>query len=321
VTPGQALFTMVDEDHGRDLDAKRFDVASARVELKSAESSRQAASEQLEIYKSIALHKQKIAIERVNALTVETESAEKELARVEALVKAGMEPSSDLDAANAVYAKVKGQLSEAKPELELANDAVRAADHGSFYDGFRLVGELPDEMIREDAARARAKIADERLSAAQNSSGLSTYTVAFPGRVVRIAKSAGSTVNRGETLALIERVQETPKIYALLTQDQVARVQLGEKAVVRIPTLRQRFQAVVVRSDKTLASSGGALNDLLANPARPRSGELTGFVELELRPLTAAAKTALWSGMPAIVNLPRQPMRSPGQGLSSWLPQ
>jgi multidrug resistance efflux pump len=321
VTPGQTLFTAMDEDHGRDIDAKRFDLARAQAELKTAQAAKGAAAEKMVVYLQIAKHKQKIADERVKGLTVEVESERKNLARVEVLVRDGLEPVSLLDAAKAAYAKVKGDLDGAVPELDLANDAVEAAKHGSFYDGFRLIADLPDATLRTQAAEAQVKLAQDELAGIHGGTGRTSYSVPFPGRVVRITKSPGSTVDRGETLAQVERTAEEPRIFALLTQDQVTRIRLGEVGTVRVPMLQQRFRAKVVRSDKAgVILGGGVVGDLLSNAARARATDPTGYIELELQSLTPAARTALRSGMPAIVNLPRQSNASPSKGLSSWLP-
>lgn len=320
VAAGQPLFTAVDEDHGRDLEAKRQELARAEVELKSAHASKLAAQEQMTIYLGIARHKQKMASERVKALSIETEAAQKNLTRLESLVRQGLEPNSTLDAATAAFARVKGELNQALPDLDLANDAVRAAEQGSFYDGFRLIGELPAETIREESAAARVRLAEQELASDHEGSGRTTYSAPFPGRVVRITKSPGSTVDRGETLALIERVDAEPTIYALLTQDQVTRIRLGESGTVRVPMLQKRFRAVVIRTDKVGAIPGRVAGDLLSNVARPRASDPAGYVEMELRSLTPAGRTALRAGMPAIVNLPREPKGVPSDGLSSWLP-
>jgi hypothetical protein len=128
-------------------------------------------------------------------------------------------------------------------------------------------------------------------------------------------------VNRGETLALIERVSEPPRVFALLSQDQMTRVRLGVQGTVHVPTVQQRYRAVVVRSDKAGAIPGGVLTDLLANLSRSgRSDDPAGYIELEFVPMTAAAKSALRSGMPAIVNLPRAARSGPSRGFSSWIP-
>jgi hypothetical protein len=77
---------------------------------------------------------------------------------------------------------------------------------------------------------------------------------------------------------------------------------------------------VVVRTDKVGAIPGRVVGDLLSNVARPRASDPAGYVEMELRSLTPAGRTALRAGMPAIVNLPREPKGVPSDGLSSWLP-
>jgi multidrug resistance efflux pump len=321
VAAGQPLFTLMDQDEGRDLDTRKHDLEVARLELESARTANVSAKEQLQIYQRIARHKQLAASERVKSLEIESESSEKNLVRVQAIVGAGLDSPSALDQAKAQYANVKGELDQARPELELANDAVRAADRGSFYDGFRLIDEGPAADLRQREAEARLQLAEQQVTSFHEGTGRTTYKAPFAGRVVRATKSAGSTVDRGETLALLERVDDPPKVYALLNQDQVTRIKLGEAGTVRVPNVQQRYHAVVIRSDKAGAIPGGVLTDLLANASKtPRPTDPSGYIELELTPLTPAAKTALRSGMPAIVSLPRLSKGSPSRGLSSWLP-
>jgi multidrug resistance efflux pump len=311
----------MDQDQGRDIEDRKHDLALARVELQSARTANASAKEQLRIYQGISLHKQQAASERVEALEIETESAQKNLVRVKAVVDAGLDSPAELDKARALYARVKGELDQARPELELANDALRAAERGSFYDGFRLIDEGPAAERREREAEARVKLAEKQVASFHEGTGRTTYRAPFAGRVVRTMKSPGSTVNRGETLALIERVDESPRVFALLNQDQMTRVRLGEQGTVHVPTVQQRFRAVVVRSDKAGAIPGGVLTELLANTSRsPRAADPIGYIELELKSLTPAAKASLRAGMPAIVNLPRQSKGAPSRGLPSWLP-
>lgn len=320
VSAGQPLFTLMDEDQGRDLDSRKHDLELARVELETARTANASAKEQLHIYQGIARHKQQAAAERVKSLVIEAESAEKNLVRVQAIVGAGLDSPAELDKAKALYANVKGELDQARPELELANDAVRAADRGSFYDGFRLIDEGPAADLREREAEARVKLAEQQVATFHEGTGRTTYKAPFAGRIVRVTKSPGSTVDRGETLALLERVDDPPRVFALLNQDQVTRVRLGEAGTVRVPTVQQRFRAVVIRSDKAGAIPGGVLTDLLANASKgPRPTDPSGYVELELKPLTPAAKTALRAGMPAIVSLPRTAKGGATRGMS-WLP-
>ena len=321
VRAGQPLLTAIDQDQGRDLETREHDLAEARIELGAAQAANASAKEQIAIYRGIARHKQQVAEERVKALTIQAESAEKGLQRIETLVNQGLESAAALDQARAQYANVKGELDQAIPELEVANDAVKASDKGSFYDGFRLIPEGPAAEQRQRDAEAHVRLAEQQVSGFHEGTGRTTYRAPFPGRVVRLTKSPGSTVNRGETLALIERVDDEPHVYALLSRDQVTRVRLGESGSVRVPTLQQRYHAVVIRSDEVGAIPGGVLTDLLANASHARPAtDPTGYIELELRSLSPAAKSALRAGMPAIVSLPRQSKGSPLRGLSSWLP-
>jgi multidrug resistance efflux pump len=320
VKAGQPLFSAMDQDQGRDLETRKRELGEAQVELTSARAANVSAKEQLAIYRGIARHKQQVATERVKALQIQTESAENSLHRTETIVAQGLDSQSELDKAKAVYANVKGELDQAVPELEVANDAVKAAEHGSFYDGFRLIGAGPEAEQREREAEARVKLAQDQVTGFHEGTGRTTYTAPFPGRVVRVAKSPGSTVDRGETIALLERVDDDPRVFALLNQDQVTRIRLGETGTVRVPNLQQRYRAVVVRSDKAGAIPGGVLTDLLANAGKAKPTDPSGYIELELKSLSPSAKTALRAGMPAVVSLPRVSKGSASRGLSSWLP-
>jgi multidrug resistance efflux pump len=311
VAPNQVLFVVEDEQIRREVDEARFDRDAAAADLEAAHSASHSGDERIGVYQSIARDKQVEAAEQVGALTEQCEAAKNHLQRVQAVVDGGYESPALLDQAKSGYAQLNGALKEAKAELAIANDGVRAAAKGSFYDGFRLVEEGPQLYGAEAAARARARVAEQRYQAAESRAALLTCRAPFTGSVVRILKSPGSAVGRGEEIAFIEHLLEPPRVQALLSQDEAGQVRVGARVTVQIPALGRSFAAAVERVDRANLLA----NPLLTNPAlRPAWGPVvdrTAWMSVTLLHLTPADNAALRSGMPAAVTMGRAQWSTP----------
>ncbi|HEY2954228.1 MAG TPA: HlyD family efflux transporter periplasmic adaptor subunit [Candidatus Eisenbacteria bacterium] len=307
VAAGQKLFTVEDEGAAREVEDARFDRDRARVELTAAEAAFRAGGQRLDVYRSIADRKQAVAAARVSQLAAELSAADKQLARVQAVVQSGVESEAALDQARVSDEKLKGALQEARAELEIADEGVRAAAGGSFYDGFRLVEDGPQLRSALDAARVRATLAEERVRTAEARAGLLTSRAPYSGSVVKIVKSAGATVGRGEEVLFLERLLEVPAVQALLSQDEATGVQVGSRVEVQVPALGTSFPGRVERVDRANILS----NPLLTNPAlRPAwsGSDRSAWMSVSLVDLAPRDRTSLRSGMPAVVLLDRQQM-------------
>ncbi len=309
VAQSQKIFTVEDEEANREVEDARLDRDRARADWLTAQSARRAGSQRIDVYKGITTSKQVVAVKRVEAARGECANAKNHLERVQTVFNSGLESEAILDQAKSDYARAKGALEEAVAELKIADDAVRAAGIGIFYDGLRLVDEGPQLRDGEEAARVRAQLAERRLQAAQDRAAQLTCRAPFAGSVVRVVKTAGSTVARGEEVAFVEHMNEAPSVQALLNQDDVSKVQVGARVTVQIPALGRSFRAAVERVDRANLLA----NPLLTNPAlRPAWSTLdrTAWMNVALLHLTPADKASLRSGMPAVVTMEKEQMAS-----------
>jgi multidrug resistance efflux pump len=310
VAAGQKLFSVDDDGAAREREDARFDRDRARADLQAAQTASRSGNQRLDVYRSIAARKQTVARERVNALTAECAVAQKQLDRVEAVVAQGLGEEAMLDQVRATHARLKGSLEEAKAELEIANDAVRAAGRGIFYDGFRLVEDGPQLRTAESEARVRLKLAEERLRTADARAELLTCRAPFAGSVLRVAKSEASTVGRGEEVVFIERLLEAPHVQALLSQEEVGQVRVGSRVTVRIPALGRSFSAAVDRVDRANVLSNPLLTNPSLRPAWGASADRSAWLSAALVDVSPRDQESLRSGMPAVVMLDRERMAS-----------
>jgi len=309
VAENQRIFTVEDEEANREVEDARLERDRTGADLMTAQYARRAGSQRIDVYKSITTSKQVVAAQRVEAARGECASAKNHLDRVQSVFNSGLESEAILDQAKSNYARAKGALEEAVAELKIADDAVRAAGIGIFYDGLRLVDEGPQLRGGEDGARVRARLAEERLKAAEARAAQLTCRAPCAGSVVRVVKNAGSTVARGEEVAFVEHIVEPPRVQALLSQDEVSKVQVGARVTVQIPALGRSYPATVERVDRANILA----NPLLTNPAlRPAwsASDRTAWMSVALLNLTPADKKSLRSGMPAVVTMEKEQMAS-----------
>jgi multidrug resistance efflux pump len=310
VAADQKLFSVEDDGVARELESARFDRDRARADLQAAQTASRSGDQRLDVYRSIAARKQTVARERVNALTAECATAQKQLERVQAVVAQGLVEDALLDQARAAYARAKGSLEEAKAELDIADDAVRAARRGIFYDGIRLVEDGPQLRTDESEARVRLKLAEERLTTAEARAGLLTCRAPFAGSVVRVAKSEASTVGRGEEVVFVERLLEAPRIQALLSQEEVGEVRVGSRVTVRIPALGKSYAATVDHVDRANLLSNPLLSNPALRPAWSSSADRSAWLSASLAGVAPRDQSSLRSGMPAVIMLDREGMAS-----------
>src|SRR4030095_6270237 len=77
------------------------------------------------------------------------------------------------------------------------------------------------------------------------------YRAPFDGVVMRVFKSVGMTVDRGEPVLILSKAGEEPHIDASLTQEEAGRIAMGISAVASVPALGKRYNVEVVMVDRT----------------------------------------------------------------------
>ncbi|MEW5850737.1 MAG: HlyD family efflux transporter periplasmic adaptor subunit [Myxococcota bacterium] len=309
VTTGQPLLRIEDDVLTQELNTARLNLDRARAELRTAGLRLRNEEQKLKVYKDISRNKLAAARELVASLSARKTAAEGQLRRLRALQSGGAVSEQMVEQAESRLAEVQGALAQARAEQRIAESAQVAVRNGAFYDERTLVGDLQSQAVSQEDARERVKLAEAQLKLAEERVDRLTYRAPTNGKVLRMGKVVGMTVNRGETVAIVEPKVAMPVIDAFLTQDEVAVITLGHQATVWIPALDRQFTASVTRIDRTagfVPEVRAGLGDDVRYAGRGTS-ERTATVQLAFDELTPEMVRELRGGLPALVSMPKHP--------------
>lgn len=296
---GQALFSIEDDTITWELESNRLRLSAIENELKNANVRKSQELEKLAAYKKITQHKLAEATDLVAALTLQTKSAENELNRTKALFQTKVVSKQVIDEIYAQYANVKGELDKANSELEIAKESVNSVQKGNFYDGDRLVGDLAQITADIDYITKRVDLARQELNMHKQRASRLIYKAPYSGRVLKIFKSTGNTIKKGESLVLLEHSDSVLRVDAFLTQDEIVYVKLDDKVKVAVPALDRIYQAVVVSIDRT----SGFINEIQGHYQWRGTEDKSAYVQLVFEKFPQKEKHKLKSGMPAALNI------------------
>ncbi|MBW4510742.1 MAG: HlyD family secretion protein [Scytonematopsis contorta HA4267-MV1] len=324
------------------IELSRLELNEAKIELQKAEVLKEKEIEKLKLSQTITQNQLKSVRVKIKGLTVEYQTAKNYQDRMTALAKEGAVSQQVLDSANSKFAQADSALQTAKFELQTAQTAVVSAKNGHFYDGRQFVGELGNLIAnvkewQEGLQLSAKKIAvlEEELKARkqdlysleqqkrnlekqnqnqdlqkQTAAKLSlqssfndvVYKAPFSGSVVKILKSPGNTVNRSDTLILLQPELQETTVETYLTQDQAAQFTMNSEAIVIIPELGKRYQARVINIDRT----GGFIEQVRGQYQFQGSTTQPTYVKLALVGVSKQDKSQLIGGMPVTVSINRK---------------
>lgn len=205
------------------------------------------------IYSKVGDSRLNSATDRVAAVTQDLALAKNDLARRKALEAQGAISKSELEAEQQLVEKLENELAVAKNDLRIAHVAVSGLNRsGLFFSGDRIEGRgygLSGEI--EAARRSVAEL--ERGLGGGGGGGANDLLIIrapFDGHVVRVLKTPGNTVDRGDNLAVLER-DDSRYIEVFLTQAESTQVRLGSLCKVYIPSLNIEREARVIQIERT----------------------------------------------------------------------
>ena len=128
------------------------------------------------------------------------------------------------------------------------------------------------------------------------------YRAPFSASILKVVKSPGNTVNRSETLMLLQPELAEPTVDAYLTQDQAAQISIDSQVTVFIPELDKNYQARVVKIDR----SGGFLDEVRGQHQLQGSKDQSAYVKLVFSGADREAKSQLTRGMPVVLKITKK---------------
>lgn len=309
VRAGQALFRVDNEVTARNVEAARQEVKSAEVDLREAQSRTEQEKNKLHAYQSISNNQVEVAGAKITALIAERDEARSELERAKKLVQEGLISKQTYDIHVATLAKREALVQQAMAEEKIrVSSNTQTTSAGYFFSGNFLVGDLNARLAEEASARERLKLAQTALQQAQQHESRRIYRAPFAGTVMRVFKSAGMTVDRGENLVVLRRNGQNLHIDAYLTQDEAARMATGSRGVAFISATGQRYAVEVVSVDRT----AGFLKDMQTPKLQQsqfgwrNTQDRSAYVRLAFTGVTPAQLAAIEPGLPVHLSIPRK---------------
>jgi multidrug resistance efflux pump len=322
------------------IELSHLELNEAKIELQKAEVLKEKEIEKVKLSQTITQNQLESVHAKIRGLTVEYQTAKNYQGRMTVLAKEGAVSQQVLDLANSKFAQADSTLQTAKSELKTAQTAVASAKDGHFYDGRQFVGELGNLMVNVKEWQERLQLSAKKIAVLeqelkiqkqdlysldqqkqnienrnqnlqketlaklplQSSFNDVVYKAPFSGSVVKILKSPGNTVNRSETLILLQPELKETTVETYLTQDQAAQFRIDSEAIVTIPELGKRYQARVINIDRT----GGFTEIVKGQYQLQGSTTQPTYVKLALLGVTKQDKSQLIGGMPVTVSINRK---------------
>ena len=94
------------------------------------------------------------------------------------------------------------------------------------------------------------QLAQQRYIAELGQRQRAALTAPFDGTVVDVKRANGSSVRRGDVIAIVED-RKRRQVTAWLKQDEVSRLGLGDEAVLFVPALRESLKGRIRQIDRT----------------------------------------------------------------------
>jgi len=310
VKAGQPLFRVDSELSARAVEQARQDLATAQIALKQATATREAEETKLRVYQSVSNDQLAVRKAEMVSLVAARDQARVELERYKKLLEYGVISQQLFDTQQATYDERAARVEQEIAEEKITESSIQSTVNANLFldNANRLVGDLAIDRAAEVAARDQVKMDQEAVDVALRQDSKRMYHAAFPAVVLKIFKSRGMTVDRGEALVVLRPAAQDPYIDAYLTQDEAAQLAAGARGVATITANGKRYAVEVVAVDRT----AGFLKDIqtpkLQEPVfQWRSIEdRSAYAKLAFVGLGAAERDAITPGLPVFVSIPRK---------------
>jgi multidrug resistance efflux pump len=297
LTPKARLIVIEDAGLQQKIELARVHVDRATLELLASQKELEAEKEKLRDYRTIALAEIERADARIRSLEKQVSLAGNQKQRFDTLLRQGWTTKSRLDDIQARHVELAGRLEEARSLMHERRLLLDSIEDGRFFNGGKFEGRLRELQVAVDLAADRVMLAKDELSTLRRQKERLVLSAPAGGRLLKLLKNVGSTVKRGERIALFER-DEARVIEAYLTQEEILEIGLGDEATIYFPSIDQRIRAFVVNIDRTT----GYIDEMESRYEWRGPSDRSARVTLHFADLTADEIRHRFSpGLPAVV--------------------
>jgi multidrug resistance efflux pump len=250
VEAGETTIYFADYDLEKQIDLAKLQIQEREAELTHLLQKRAGELEKMTEYAAVEISDIEKAKVDVEGLEAEREAAQARLLRIQKLQKEGLATKSQIDEANKWLIVARTKLETKKVELR---EQIRIADAGigkHYFNGREFVGNLSDLDAGIRLARYQISLSHQAHEALLKHRERLSVKAPFDGKVLELPFPENSAVRKGDVIAVFEQ-DSARRITAFLTQDEVLKVALGDKASVYFPALDASLRGKVVSIDRT----------------------------------------------------------------------
>jgi multidrug resistance efflux pump len=308
IRAGEPLFRVDNEIATHAVDTAREDLETAQIALRETTSRREQEENKRGVYQTISQSQLDVAAAKIKALTAQRDEARVEYERYKKLWEEGVVSRQLHDSKKATWDTREAELEQAIAEQKISATSAETTNSGMFFSGNFLVGDLAAARAAEVSARDQVKVAEEALQQASGQESKRLYRAPFRGVVLRVFKSAGMTVDRGEALIVLRQSGQEPYIDAYLTQDEAGDLAAGSRGTALIAATGKRYPVQVASVDRT----AGFLKDIQTPKLQePQFGarlneERSAYAKIEFVGLSAEERDSIAPGLPVFVTVPKK---------------
>jgi multidrug resistance efflux pump len=308
IAAGDVLYRIDSEASARNVHLARQELATAEIAVRQAQSRRGQEEQKLRVYRAIGNDQVEAAQAKIAALTASREQARTEFERYQKLLEYGVVSRQLYDGQKAILEEREARVAEAVAQQRISATSAQTTNSGLFFSGNFLVGDLNAAIAEESAARERLQVATAAVAQALHQESRRLYRAPFDGVVMRVFKSAGMTVDRGEALVVLRQTHQSPWIDAYLTQNEAGLLTAGSRGVAVITASGRRYPVEIVSVDRTDGFLRGVQTPKLQQPQFSWRGvdDRSAHARIAFVGLTETDRDSIEPGSPVLVTIPRK---------------
>ncbi len=297
VSTGETVLYVADYNLEQQIDLAKLNIDQTEANLTNVLQRRNAEMERMTQYASLDL--KNIEQLQVDLASLETQhqTALARYNRTRKLKNEGYATKAQLEEADGWLADARAKLKSKKIELA---EQKRLVDEGmgrTFYNGRELLGNMGEMDAAIKLARYQVSLANERHEALLKHRERLAVHAPFDGLLTDLPRPEHAPIKKGDVIAVFEKNKDR-RVVAYLTQDEVMKVGLGDRASVYFPALDTSLKVRVINVDRTAGFRQEVSRRFSWRGAEDRSAEVTlAFEEGDNPAVEAQARP----GLPAVV--------------------
>ncbi|MGE0627098.1 MAG: HlyD family efflux transporter periplasmic adaptor subunit [Hyphomicrobiaceae bacterium] len=250
VNKGEVVLRITDNALEREIELANIAIRQKTAELAFYKHRQIDELERLKGYATLEMKTTEQLKLEIESLAAQTAAADNLRDRLAELHKNGFTTTSNYEIAVRNAVAVRKQLEAKKVELSSQVSLLKDNMGRRYYNGREMVGDLGQVEARVRLAENQIALAKQQLQTLVQSRERLAVKAPFSGTLLEMPRLDDGTVRKGDTVAVMEK--RTPRhVTAFLNQDEIARIGLGDDALIYIPALGETLEGRVKVIDRT----------------------------------------------------------------------